>query len=56
MKFFKECINELKITQWPNKKYMGKYSIATFSTIITLSLYFYLITILFLELEKVLNG
>lgn len=45
--FFKEVIKELKIVKWPDKKYMVKYSIATFVTIIMCSLYFYLITIVF---------
>lgn len=56
MKFFKECLKELKITKWPDKKYMVKYSTATFSTVITLSLYFLVISLLFLELESILNG
>lgn len=56
MKFFKECIKELKITRWPDKKYMVKYSAATFSTIILLSVYFLIVSSLFIELEKVLNG
>lgn len=47
MKFFKEVKNELKKTKWPDKKYMIKYSIATFVTIIVFALYFYLITIVF---------
>lgn len=45
--FFKEVIRELKIVKWPDKKYMVKYSIATFVTIIMCSLYFYLITVVF---------
>ena len=45
--FFKEVIKELKIVKWPDKKYMVKYSIATFVTIIMCSLYFYLITVVF---------
>ncbi len=47
MKFFKDVISELKKVKWPDKKYMIKYSIATFSTIIMCSLYFYMITIVF---------
>ena len=47
MKFFKEVFNELKKVKWPDKKYMVKYSVATFATIIMCSLYFYLITVLF---------
>lgn len=45
--FLKEVIKELKIVKWPDKKYMVKYSIATFVTIIMCSLYFYLITVVF---------
>lgn len=45
--FFKGVINELKKVKWPDKKYMVKYSVATFVTIIMCSLYFYLITVLF---------
>ncbi len=47
MKFFKEVINELKKVKWPDKKYMIKYSIATFVTVIMCALYFYLITVVF---------
>lgn len=47
MKFFKKVIEELKIVSWPDKKYMVKYSVATFGIIIMCSLYFYLITVLF---------
>ncbi|MGM9878443.1 MAG: preprotein translocase subunit SecE [Bacilli bacterium] len=47
MKFFKDVISELKKVKWPDKKYMIKYSIATFATIIMCSLYFYLITVVF---------
>lgn len=56
MKFFKECFKELKTTKWPDKKYMVKYSIATFSTMIVLSVYFLVISTLFVTLERVLNG
>ena len=45
--FFKEVIKELKIVKWPDKKYMVKYSVTTFVTIIVCSLYFYLITVVF---------
>ena len=45
--FFKEVIKELKKVKWPDKKYMVKYSVATFVTIIVCSLYFYLITVVF---------
>ena len=45
--FFKEVIKELKKVKWPDKKYMVKYSIATFVTIIASSLYFYAIFALF---------
>ena len=47
MKFFKEAKSELKKTKWPDKKYMIKYSIATFFTVIVCSVYFYLITVVF---------
>ena len=45
--FFKSVIKEMKKVKWPDKKYMVKYSIATFATIILSSLYFYLIFVLF---------
>lgn len=47
MKFFKEVKKELEKVKWPDKKYMVKYSIATFATIIMCSVYFYLITVVF---------
>ena len=47
MKFLKDVIKELKKVNWPDKKYMVKYSIATFATIIMSSVYFYLITMAF---------
>lgn len=45
--FFKDVIKELKKVNWPDKKYMVKYSIATFATIIVSSIYFYAIFALF---------
>lgn len=45
--FFKNVLKELKRVKWPDKKYMVKYSAATFGTIILSSLYFYLIFVLF---------
>ena len=45
--FFKKVIDELKITVWPKKPYMVKYSIATFATIILCCAYFSLIYLLF---------
>ena len=45
--FFKNVIKELKKVKWPDKKYMVKYSIATFVTIILSSVYFYVIFVLF---------
>lgn len=50
--FFKEVISELKKVKWPDKKYMIKYSVATFVTIIMCSLYFYLITVVFALLKE----
>lgn len=46
-KFFKDVFGELKVTVWPDKLYMIKYSIATFATIILCSVYFSLIYLLF---------
>ena len=43
---------ELKKVKWPDKKYMIKYSIATFVTIIMCSLYFYLITVVFALIKE----
>ena len=45
--FFKDVIKELKRVKWPDKKYMVKYSVATFATIIVTSLYFYAIFAIF---------
>ena len=45
--FFKRVIDELKLTVWPKKPYMVKYSIATFATIILCCVYFSLIYLLF---------
>ena len=50
--FFKEVIFELKKVKWPDKKYLVKYSVATFVTIIICSLYFYLITVVFALLKE----
>ena len=47
MKFFKDVIKEMKKVKWPDKKYMIKYSIATFAMIISVSVYFYIITAIF---------
>ena len=49
--FFKEVVKELKRVKWPDKKYMVKYSVATFATIIISSLYFYAIFALFSYLK-----
>ena len=49
--FFKEVIKELKRVKWPDKKYMAKYAVATFATIIISSLYFYAIFALFSYLK-----
>ena len=54
--FFKEVINELKKVKWPDKKYMVKYSISTFVIIIVLSVYFYLIYMLFTFVTGLING
>ena len=50
--FFKHVIAELKITEWPDKKYMVKYSIATFVVIISCSIYFYLFYLLFTFIKE----
>ena len=50
--FFKQALNELKITAWPDKLYMVKYSIATFATIILCSVYFSLIYLLFTFIKE----
>lgn len=50
--FFKQALNELKITVWPDKPYMVKYSIATFATIILCSVYFSLIYLLFTFIKE----
>ncbi len=50
--FFKQVLNELKITTWPDKPYMVKYSIATFATIILCSVYFSLIYLVFTFIKE----
>lgn len=47
MKALKNVKSEMSKVKWPDKKYMVKYSVATFVTIIVCSLYFYLITVVF---------
>ena len=54
--FFKNVINELKKVKWPDKKYMVKYSIATFGTIIFTCAYFSLVTALFALIKKGILG
>ena len=49
--FFSEVIKELKRVKWPDKKYMVKYSVATFAAIIISSVYFYAIFALFSYLK-----
>lgn len=50
--FFGQVLNELKITVWPDKFYMTKYSIATFATIIICSVYFSLLYLLFTFIKE----
>lgn len=47
MKFLKSVKKEMSKVKWPDKKYMIKYSIATFAMIISVSVYFYVITAIF---------
>ncbi len=54
--FFADVINELKKVKWPDKKYMIKYSIATFGTIIFVCAYFSLVTALFALIKKGIIG
>ena len=54
--FFKSVINEIKKVKWPDKKYMVKYSIATFGTIILTCVYFSLITAIFALIKKGILG
>ena len=54
--FFKNVINELKKVKWPDKKYMVKYSVATFGTIIFTCAYFSLVTALFALIKKGILG
>ena len=51
MKFFKDVKKEMSKVKWPDKKYMIKYSVATFAMIITVSVYFYLITAVFAAIK-----
>lgn len=54
--FFNSVINELKKVKWPDKKYMIKYSIATFGTIILTCAYFSLVTAVFAIIKKGILG
>ncbi len=54
--FFNSVINELKKVKWPDKKYMFKYSIATFGTIIFVCAYFSLVTAIFALIKKGIIG
>ena len=54
--FFADVISELKKVKWPDKKYMIKYSIATFGTIILTCVYFSIVTALFALVKGVLIG
>ena len=51
-----EVRTELKKVKWPDKKYMIKYSIATFGTIILTCAYFSLVTALFALIKKGILG
>ena len=50
--FFNSVINELKKVKWPDKKYIIKYSVATFGTIILTCAYFSLVTAVFAIIKK----
>ena len=54
--FFNNVINELKKVKWPDKKYMIKYSVATFGTIILTCAYFSLVTAVFAIVKKGILG
>lgn len=54
--FFNSVISELKKVKWPDKKYMIKYSIATFGTIILTCAYFSLVTAVFAIIKKGILG
>ena len=54
--FFNSVINELKKVKWPDKKYMIKYSVATFGTIILTCAYFSLVTAVFAIVKKGILG
>ena len=51
-----EVRTELKKVKWPDKKYMIKYSIATFGTIILTCAYFSLVTAVFAIIKKGILG
>jgi len=46
LKFFKEVKKEISKVQWPSRKDMVKYSIATISFIIFFAIFFYIIEII----------
>jgi len=46
LKFFKEVKKEMSKVQWPSRKDMVKYSIATISFVIFFGIFFYIIEII----------
>lgn len=46
LKFFKEVRKEMSKVQWPSRKEMVKYSVATISFVIFFAIFFYVIEII----------
>ncbi len=46
IEFFKNVKNEMKKVHWPDKKYIGKYTVVTLGFVLILSGYFTLISML----------
>ena len=44
--FFKNVMAEMKKVHWPDKKYIGKYTVVTLVFVLTFSGYFYLVSML----------
>lgn len=54
--FIKGVINEIKQVRWPNKKEMGKYSLAVLLCIIFLSIFFTLSDVIISIVKSFLGG
>lgn len=54
--FFKGVVSEIKQVRWPNKKEMGKYSLAVLLCIIILSVFFTASDVVISAVKSFLGG